>query len=891
MGGRGKKAPKRGRRVPVLEQQLRDRQEEIERSYEIISRESLVGQATYAFLEQSGRNWSVLTKDVDDSSPYDPRDTFGLVQPTLRWINGNNIIDVFVDGMDTAKFLETTGLELDMKKGGFVLSKRMSRILRPQYATGFFDASEVDVHYMDLSDSDLKVWDGAGLISRDMMTRMIEQLPDVSEAKKVQLIRELRHGQRVEFTVMTANGQDKGHGVVSDSIDHDFVLPRDTKGEVRLVNGQTFVGVNFVHGRNDMRLDIQSLINLHPFFEHDQLAGWLAQEGQVFTESIETGSVAEAMSRVDRYTTLEDVQSWGLREYFASGGNPMWFQSHVKSLSNQHLERLNHSTLEKMRLPIPGGRHYVMPEAVGQAAGLDVKVGRGEVFIDPKRGTVWVNDQDWLKMDDGKEGIAGILGGADHDDALWLHPFTDHDGERKVLAWRSPNQAGEYILLKPTTQSDPLTWHTQEGEVSYPSGDSRKLITRTDLMPEINYQNLVDPATAGGLGEGHDYGIEVMNATIERAEANRNALGAYCNNLMVAKAVYGRLPAQPPAPLETVIDASVKTGEDLSPVLQWTQDSAKAILNQRRPIPEILHHRLGPRPPGTPQPQPTFDHWLDDLGNAVKQHIRKIEGERDTLSGQTMPPQAIFDSAFEQPETIKLGARFNRIYTTTLRQATQGQIEVKPEHREVAREAAESFLDRFTEEKQSAILRGAIVSAYIKEKPGSDAAVWLAGGKDEQGKRQPGIAQRTIRSLREIGVLNEMAEIGSGEGGSGVIVYPRASIREPHYQTVGINGVWHNLYKRHARTRNLPEVENTKDIPKEGRRWAKAQVRALAAAGENIPLEIREEEINGRMRKVAYDQGGYRFGTISRDSSKRVGAAILAKFGISHDGNLRVVLD
>jgi hypothetical protein len=50
------------------------------------------------------------------------------------------------------------------------------------------------------------------------------------------------------------------------------------------------------------------------------------------------------------------------------------------------------------------------------------------------------------KMEDGKEGIAGILGGADHDDALWLHNFTDHDGERKVLAWRSPNQAGEYIL-------------------------------------------------------------------------------------------------------------------------------------------------------------------------------------------------------------------------------------------------------------------------------------------------------------------------------------------------------------------------------------------------------------------------------------------------------------
>jgi len=489
-------------------------------------------------------------------------------------------------------------------------------------------------------------------------------------------------------------------------------------------------------------------------------------------------------------------------------------------------------------------------------------------------------------MEEGKSGIAGILGGADNDDALWLHPFTDHDGTRKVLAWRSPNQAGEYILLKPTPQSDPLTWRTLEGELSYPVGDSRKLITRTDLMPEIQYLNLVDPATAGGLGEGQDYGIEVMKATVQRAEANRNALGAYCNNLMLAKAVYGKLPARPPAPLETVIDASVKTGEDLSPVLAWTQKAAQKMLDQKRPIPEILHHRLGPRPSGTPQPTPTLEHWLDELVTSVRQHIRAIEEQRDRLSTQTMPPQAIFDSAFEQPESIRLGAKFNRAYTTALREATRGQGEVRPEHREAAREAAEAFLGRYPPEGQSAILRGAIVSAYIRDKPGSDAAVWLAGDRDEQGNRQPGIAQRTIHSLREIGVLDEIAEIESG-----LIAYPGAATQEPRYQTVGINGVWHNLYNRYAAQHNRPLAKRAEDVPKEGRRWAKSRVRALAETGEPIPLTIQEEEINGRKRKVAYNRQGQRFGTISRDSSDRVGETITVKFAVSHDGNLRVVLE
>ena len=55
--------------------------------------------------------------------------------------------------------------------------------------------------------------------------------------------------------------------------------------------------------------------------------------------------------------------------------------------------------MEKMRLPIPGGRHYVMPTAVGQRAGIKgLDVPRGHIHIDDKRGTAWVNDDDWLAL-------------------------------------------------------------------------------------------------------------------------------------------------------------------------------------------------------------------------------------------------------------------------------------------------------------------------------------------------------------------------------------------------------------------------------------------------------------------------------------------------------------
>jgi hypothetical protein len=405
---------------------------------------------------------------------------------------------------------------------------------------------------------------------------------------------------------MTPNGQDKGHAMVADDLRDengrpvDFLLPQDTKREVRLdpaagSGPRTFVGLSFVHGHNQMRLDIQSLINLHPFFEEEQLLDWLKDEGDLFVQSVETGQVGEVMGRIDRHTTRADLAGWPLREYFASGGQPMWFRSHVRSLMNQHLKRLNHSTLEKMRLPIPGGRHYVLPAAVGKRAGIKgLDVPRGHIQIDDKRGTAWVNDEDWLALPDSPqaEGIAGILGGADNDDALWLHPFTDHDGERKVLAWRSPNQVGEYVVLKPTNVSHDLPWATAGGEaITYPAADSRKLPPRVDRT-ETDYLGLVDPETAGGLGEGQGYTVEVMEAAVRRAVANQGALGMYCNSLMINKALFGRLPDTPPAPLEDIIDSAVKTGADLSQVVAWNYDNTREILTQRIPIPALLHKRL-----------------------------------------------------------------------------------------------------------------------------------------------------------------------------------------------------------------------------------------------------------------------------------------------------------
>jgi len=754
--------------------------------YNVISFNDRRGGAVYPFLEETGRAWRILTHPVGELSEPHRLHTFSHTgetrSPTLRWVNGDKVSDLYVDGMTTGQFLEATGLRLDMQKGGFVLSKRLSRLMRPHFVSSFFTPEDVTIGYMNQTPEEAKVWDGAGLVSRQMLRKMMlsDDLPSV---KKERLETELNRAQRVEFTIMTPKGQDKGHAIVAENLRDgagkpvDFLLPQDTKKEIRLENGRTFVGLSFVHGHDDMRLDIQSLINLHPFFKEEQLLGWLKEEGDFFIQSVETGQVAEVMGRIDRHMTLEEVQAWPLKEYLASGGHPMWFRSHVKSLMNQHLERLNHSTLAKMRLPIPGGRYYVMPAAVGQRAGIKgIEVPAGYIQIDDRRGTAWVSDEDWLRFPESPkgDGIASILGGADNDDALWLHPFTDYDRERKVLAWRSPNQVGEYVVLKPTDDSHPLAWQKNSGEdenpsiVTYPIGDSRSLPPRIDYT-ETNYLGLIDSSTAGDLGEGRIYSVDVMTAAIDRAVANQGALGMYCNTLMLNKALYGRLPANPPAPLEEIIDSAVKTGADLSQIVQWNYANSREILEGRIPIPAILHKRLSidwidrerrpPPPRASGKLVGEADHWLDRLETGVMEHIQAIQRKRDELIVLSHPPQAVLEAA--NVAAVRLGAGLNKTYAAALRQG-KGQHTSAFER---AKAATEKYLMHFPPEQRGEILLGALTSVYGKEGGGMDTAVWLTSVDSESSDNS--LSTQTIRALRSIGILDDLVVTEKG-----LIIYP-----------------------------------------------------------------------------------------------------------------------
>jgi hypothetical protein len=100
----------------------------------------------------------------------------------------------------------------------------------------------------------------------------------------------------------------------------------------------------------------------------------------------------------------------------------------------------------------------------------------------------------------------------------------------------------------------------------------------------------------------------------------------------------GRLPANPPAPLEDIIDSAVKTGADLSQAVSWNYANSREILESRTPIPAILHQWLS-RDWSDKENRPSLPrasgmagnevHWLDKLEAGVKAHIQAMQEKRD----------------------------------------------------------------------------------------------------------------------------------------------------------------------------------------------------------------------------------------------------------------------
>jgi hypothetical protein len=814
------------------------------------------GGMCYPFLPDAWA-WEII------ATPFDHLD-HAPAAPTLRWVKDDKVLDLVVPGMDCEQFFAETGLRPSLHKGGYVLSKRLSRLMRPYRYWGFFAPQEVQIVHNP--EWDAALWDGCGRVSRTFLPRLLPALAALPAAAQRRFTHELLRSGRFEVTIMHALGQEKGDVLVVDRLPDgaDFMFPVGSAKRELTLAGRIFVGLTPRHAQDEMRLDIQSLINLHPFFTPEQLLTWVELESELFLERIKSGEIETLLGRLGHIQSaeaLERLLGWYVGEYLASGGQAMWFASMVKAVAQQHLNRLQQSVGGKLRYPIPGGRYYIFPAAVGAR-----DVPRGHIELDAACATAWVNSEDWL------DHVVKLLGGCDGDDALWVFPFTDEaDGERKVLVWRSPNQPGEYLVARPTVRSHEIKWAVPGGHLSYAPMDSRQLPPRIDTC-QYCYGDL-EADTAHSNGE-QVYDIAAMGASIKIAETNQGILGAYCNALMVTKALYGRLPERLPATLEAVIDGSVKTGADLTPVKAWTEMAAQAIVKQGKPIPGCLADRLtGLLPKGVRArlKRSAGGHWLDQLAVGLSAHQEAYWAKVELLAAEAVPPLAVFEAT---GDWVALGRQLRQVYGEALRLKRS---------QEAARVASMQFLQSWPPQARRAILRSACTACYTLATGDefSDAVLWQLGPVGEGGQRQRGLAHEFLAALRALGVIGE--PLWTTEGA--VVAYP-CEEPPPTGVPVRLTGVWFNWLR--ATTAAVPATMG--QVPKPVRDRAKARVAALAAGRFRGLTLTLERTAAGRV--VARTPHGNLFGWVPASQEARVSQRRTWRiaYATAVDGNVHAVL-
>lgn len=373
-----------------------------------------------------------------------------------------------------------------------------------------------------------------------------------------------------------------------------------------------------------------------------------------------------------------------------------------------------------MRIPIPGGRAYVMVQDVGQAAGYDLNMNPGQITICMSDNVAFVHNDDW------KGRLSKDWGGPDADDALWILSFVDYDGVVRMLAWRSPNQLGEYALFEPT-DTESYTWQSE-----LPHLDSRMLPEKV----ERNYLDIIDDETI--VGKGERYTPSLVERCAPKYADNIGVLGAYCNLLMVMTAI-DIMPEWLPAPLEHVIDSTVKTGASLKQVNKWIEKKRDAIINGAFEIPRAVASRLS-KFDSVPL---TTDHWMDQLVARIRKSIQNFNLKVQCMAANCNPPEAVLQLGMAGAEN---GEKLRRAYNAVIASAIRSKGEPDETDHKLALIASAEILHPLDNQQRAEALAYILTSGVAEQR--SDAAAW----------QRSLTAPMTLDVLRDFGLINSYDE-------------------------------------------------------------------------------------------------------------------------------------
>ncbi|MBZ0184467.1 MAG: hypothetical protein K8F60_18555 [Melioribacteraceae bacterium] len=666
---------------------------------------------------------------------------------TIQAFDSNNEMVEFEKFTDRLKIdIQSTNL--------FKTGKYLSRIFRPSRYGGFYKGIRI-LNNHSIPGSKI---DGLSLISVDLAKSL-----GVNDAVP---------NQSAQFTLFYKGGLVKGHCVYSDKITADVVIygSDNIKSEIRFNSDHFYIAIEPVKLSNQLRLDIQSMLNLWSLFGQEQYFTWAVNGINQFQRSLKAGDLSKWFDNLSEIKPSQyDETAWTLQKAIWHKIDYRMFPGLVRQAWSIFRKSIlsyaeNSKSTPVFRIPVPEGkRGYFRLDIRKHNQNGDLQKSEMVTNTELDRfGNIWIHP-------DIIEDFLAVKGGADLDDSAGVIPIEDG----KAVIYRNPNQFGEYGIHSISYDGfSPSVVNKVIGYVPY----KKQLITKSDKKQKLTGNRLFDKYAAKvSAAATISYTRDNLIRTYAKISTNSANVGLAANAEMIRssigisnKSLMKMLIRNYNWNLERVIDSTVKEGMNCDDDMAAVSDMQTFVVENSIPLPKSIIHRL---PERLSDKALTADyHPLDELFEAIKLLIHKadidilgsgsvskgnrVRGYIDTLEIPLIQIGIANNSNQMLDAAVNLLSDYNKSVAVMMDRTEDLPVFVREiKRREEIETIQQSLLEQFnqyTESERIDIIKCWAYEIYRSDRAVHDSILWIRG-----------IADYTIQMLANIGVAHHIKRNGS----------------------------------------------------------------------------------------------------------------------------------